>query len=288
MQAKNYTRRDFLKLVGLGLGSMAFRPFFAPGEDLDSGDIIRIATYSISVYKEPNDKSKILYQRKRDDLVNVYDEIISPDGPGYNPIWFKVWGGYIHSARIEKVKIRLNPVVENIPERGQLAEVTVPFTQTLRYDPYKKKWNPVYRLYYESTQWVVGVDEGPDGTPNYNWAVVVNSFGTNGVVQLAYNHACTGFSTPQYFELGAVSFDEWHSLEVEVLANSPGQSDGRITIWFDGNQVAQDSAVNLRGTFTTGIARIEIGNQADRLNYLAVEEYRYWDDIVISTSRIGP
>jgi hypothetical protein len=167
MQAKLYSRRDFLKLSALGLGALAFRPFYTPGEDLDSGDMIRIATHSISVYKEPNDKSLILYQRNRDELVNVYEEIVSPYGPGYNPIWFRVWGGYIHSARIQKVKVKFNPVVEDIPKGGQLAEVTVPFTQSLRYNAYTKRWEPVYRLYYESTQWVVGVDEGPDGTPWY-------------------------------------------------------------------------------------------------------------------------
>lgn len=165
---KQFSRRDFLKLSALGLGSLAFRPSFGPAVDPDSGDIARVAIRSVSVYSKPSDKSTILYQRTRDELINIYEEVISPDGPGYNPVWYKVWRGYVHSAHLERVKILLNPVVEKIPEkRGQLAEVTVPLTQTMRYLPYKKAWEPVYRLYYSSTHWVKGIDPGPDGTPWY-------------------------------------------------------------------------------------------------------------------------
>jgi len=165
-----FTRRDFLKYSMLGLGSLAFRPLFGAGEDPDSGDIARVAIYSVSVYSQPSDKSPILYQRYRDELVNIYDEIISEDGPGYNPVWYRVWRGYIHSAHMQRVKIILNPTVDNskIPEkRGQLAEVTVPATGTMRFLPYKNSWEPLYRLYYGSTHWVKGVDTGPDGTPWY-------------------------------------------------------------------------------------------------------------------------
>lgn len=161
------TRRDFLKFSALGLGNLAFRPLFGHGDDPDAGDIVRVAIHSVSVYSEPSDKSTILYQRYRDELVNIYAEVISEDGPGYNPLWYKVWRGYMHSAYTQRVKIRLNPPVENsaIPEkRGQLAEVTVPLTTTMRYLAYKKAWDPLYRLYYGSTHWVKGVDPGPDGT----------------------------------------------------------------------------------------------------------------------------
>ena len=146
---------------------MAVQPFMDPLLGMEGGEVIRVATHSISVYSKPDDKSTILYQRHRDDLVNVYDEIVSPQGPGYNPIWFKVWRGYMHSARVQKVTQKLNEVASSVPERGQLAEVTVPYTQSMRYMPNKKRWEPVYRLYQESTQWVVAIDEGPDGEPWY-------------------------------------------------------------------------------------------------------------------------
>jgi len=163
-----FTRRDFLKLSSLGLASLAFRPLFGFGEDPDGGDIARVAIRSVSVHSKPNDTSTILYQRTRDELINIYEEIISEDGPGYNPVWYRVWRGYVHSAHLQRVKIRLNPVIETFPEkRGQLAEVSVPMTQTMRYITYKKGWEPVYRLYYGSTHWVRALEAGPDGMPWY-------------------------------------------------------------------------------------------------------------------------
>ena len=95
-------RRDFLKYVGAGLGTLAFRPFYQdPGDRVvtgGTGKVVRVATTNISVYKEPWDESQILYQRFRNDLMNVYFEVISEHGPGYNPKWYRVWGGYVHSA----------------------------------------------------------------------------------------------------------------------------------------------------------------------------------------------
>lgn len=162
------SRRDFLKYAALGLGSLAFRPLFGLGDDPDNGNIARVATRSINVYTQPTDESKVLYQRTRDELINIYEEVISADGPVWNPVWYKVWRGYVHSGRLQRVKIQLNPVAEKIPEkRGQLAEVTVPLTQSMRYQPLMKGWEPLYRLYYGSTHWVKGIDEGPDGAPWY-------------------------------------------------------------------------------------------------------------------------
>ncbi|MCD4672466.1 MAG: L,D-transpeptidase family protein [Anaerolineaceae bacterium] len=164
--SNSLSRRDFLKLSALGLSSLAFGPPFNDSLTMDTGMVVRVAHPSISIYAEPNDQSKIVYQRFRDELINVYDEVISKDGPEWNPNWYRVWRGYVHSAHLQLVKTRINPVLYDIQENGQLAEVTVPFTQTMRYTKFYG-WEPVYRLYYESTHWIVDVEEGPDGSPWY-------------------------------------------------------------------------------------------------------------------------
>src|SRR5699024_1946287 len=109
-----FSRRDFLKLSVLGMGSLAFRPFFGKGEDPEGEDLARVAIDSVSVYSKPSDQSTILYQRKRDELINVYYEIVSEHGPGYNPVWYRVFRGWVHSAHLQRVKVRLNPVVSGI------------------------------------------------------------------------------------------------------------------------------------------------------------------------------
>jgi lipoprotein-anchoring transpeptidase ErfK/SrfK len=167
--SKRLSRRDFIKLGALGLTGLAFRPYLKNTIYPDperTGDIVRVATYSVSVYKEPNDKSQILFQHYQDELVNVYYKLVSPDGPAYNPIWYRVWGGYMHSAHLEEVHTQLNPIVYSFPDTGIITEVTVPYTQA-----YLKTetgdWETVYRLYYGSTHWVRSVEEGPDGRPWY-------------------------------------------------------------------------------------------------------------------------
>lgn len=162
----HYSRRDFLKLGSLSLAGLAFRPFYGTNQETDYGDLGRVAIYSVSVYSEPSDKSQIVFQRYRDEVFHIFEKIVSESGPSYNPIWYRVWGGYIHSAHIQQVQIQHNQVLSTIPEKGQLAEVTVPLSQALRYNRYSG-WNPVYRLYYESLQWIIGIDEGPDGDAWY-------------------------------------------------------------------------------------------------------------------------
>jgi hypothetical protein len=170
MSKSNLSRRDFLKLGFLGLTSLAFNPFPIDKDDYTypGGEVGRVTVFNkISVYKEPNWDSPIIgYLNTKDTLVNIYYEEVPSSGPAYNPHWYRVWDGFIHSAYIQKVKIRFNEVLSSIPEQGQLCEVTVPYSQIYKYSPYHG-WERFNRLYYETTHWVVGIDEGPDGAPWY-------------------------------------------------------------------------------------------------------------------------
>lgn len=169
MLQNQVSRRDFLKytlIAATALSTQAFRPYFRPEDEQFANSLARVCTSSVSVYAEPNDKSKIMYQHTRDELINIYDEVVAPDGPIYNPRWYRVWGGYMHSAYLQKVQVRYNPIESIFPVDGLPAEVTVPFTQTMR-NIANLRWEPVYRLYYESVHWITGVEEGPDGQTWY-------------------------------------------------------------------------------------------------------------------------
>ena len=160
------TRRDLLKLGMATLGGLGFTPFRPDFNIFDDTDLVRVATSSVSVYREPNDQSSITGQWFRDELVNVYDEV-NGGSPIYNPIWYRVWGGYLHRGRLQKVRVILNEPMQAFPEGSRLlAEVTVPFTQAQRYTK-TYGWQPNYRLYYGSVHWIDGFEEGPDGQPWY-------------------------------------------------------------------------------------------------------------------------
>src|SRR3990172_4973875 len=138
---KYVSRRDFLKLGGLAMGSLAFRSFMwtepdrALGPDFPRqpeqpvGKLVRITTKQVDVRSRPNDEAPIVGNRFRDQLLNVYEELIPPDAPKfYNPLWYRVWGGYIHSAHTQMVHIRLNGPERYLKPGGQLCEVTVPYS----------------------------------------------------------------------------------------------------------------------------------------------------------------
>jgi len=120
---------------------------------------------SVSVYTAPTDKSTILRTWPMDSLVPIYETVTS-DTPAYNPVWYRVFGGYMHRARLQRVKIHYNVPLESIPETGLLGEVTVPYAQAYQYDRWEG-WQAIYRLYYGTVHWIKGIDTGPDGRPWY-------------------------------------------------------------------------------------------------------------------------
>jgi len=163
-----YSRRDFLKLGGLSAASLAFSPMLSARlAGFDDSSVVRVATNSVSVYSEPSDKSRIMGTWYRDDLIHVYEEVVANE-PTYNPVWYRVWGGYMHRSRLQRVKNIPNIPLTSIPEgTRRMAEVTVPFTQPSRLTK-TRGWETINpRLYYESVHWLEAVEEGPDGTPWY-------------------------------------------------------------------------------------------------------------------------
>lgn len=166
---RHITRRDFLKVSSLALGSLAFTPVFPYQEEYDQGNLARVAIKEIDLRSQSRDDSSIIGKRYRDQLVHIYTELIPEDAPKfYNPLWYRVWGGYIHSAHLQKVRIKLNPVLSSVPESGLLCEVTVPYTIAYQYTS-RTGWYPWKgsRLYYETIHWATGIETGPDGEAWY-------------------------------------------------------------------------------------------------------------------------
>ncbi len=163
-----FSRRDFLKLGGLSMAGLAFSPWLSnPLNAFDDSQVVRVATASVSVYSQPSDKSNIVTTWYRDDLIHVYDEVKAEE-PKLNPIWYRVWGGYVWRGRLQPVKNILNIPPDSIADgKRLLAEVTVPFTQPWRYTK-AYGWQMLsFRLYYESVHWILAIDPGPDGQPWY-------------------------------------------------------------------------------------------------------------------------
>ncbi len=77
MTNKTFSRRNFIKLAALSLGSLAFKPGLDQQRLTNMHKLVRVAgsgnINSVSIHKQANEESLILYQRYKDDLINVYD-----------------------------------------------------------------------------------------------------------------------------------------------------------------------------------------------------------------------
>ena len=82
------------------------------------------------------------------------------------------------------------------------------------------------------------------------------------------------------------NLNQWYSIEMMVKANTPGQRDGRIALWVDGVLIADWMNVRLRdlNTLKMDLASLTFHVNASRAAPLT----KYFDNVVIATSYIGP
>ncbi len=158
-------RREFLKLWGLSFSAFIpspLRAWLPPDEDVEPLGLGRVTIRAIGLFEEPDFSSPRIRYLSRDQLVNIFAEIDSLQGPIRNPRWYRLVGGYAHSAYIQRVdQAHLNPPLAMIPRRGCLGEISVPFTQAMLNTP-SGHWEPAYRLYYGAVFWITGFVRGPD------------------------------------------------------------------------------------------------------------------------------
>lgn len=182
-----FSRRDFLKFSGAALGGLGLNIDFPRQPEWDQGKLARVTNKQVDVRARPNDKAPIVGNRFRDQLVRIYEEVRPPDAPQfYNTLWYRVWGGFIHSARLQIVEIRHNDPEPYVPPGGHLAEVTVPYTTAYQYNRRDgwMKWRGS-RLYYSSLHWVTSIEAGPDGRP---WYQVTNELSDSEIYYVPTEH----------------------------------------------------------------------------------------------------
>ena len=181
------TRKNFLKLSMLGLLGAGFTPGSSlPGTKMTRGIIGRIAADDkvVHIYKEPDYDSEIVRNTSFDELVHLYYELEIQDGDHPLAYWYRVWGGYLPGVYVQHTRYRLNKPADNILECGNLAEITVPYTEAYKFNEYQG-WKKKYRLYYETTHWITGIKSGPDGKP---WYELTSQLAINQVYYVRQEH----------------------------------------------------------------------------------------------------
>jgi lipoprotein-anchoring transpeptidase ErfK/SrfK len=165
------SRREFIKLSAFSLGATAASHLDASpvsSNFLEEGQIGRVAYESISVFDAPRLDARTVGFRFRDELINLFYPLTPLTGPAYNPHWYRINGGYIHSGLVQPVSVRYNTVLDSLPEDGRLSRLTLPYSRPYTYNR-NDGWQAeeLYLLYYGSNHWITDIVAGPDETPWY-------------------------------------------------------------------------------------------------------------------------
>ncbi len=149
------SRREFLKLASAG--SLAFalkdvhldRALAAPAA-IKQG---RITFSGMPLYDAPTFRANQIHNFGADKIIEIasIDENGEQGNP-FNSTWYQVDQGYTYSGWVQPVETNYQKPIFNIPEKGQVGEITVPFTDTKR-DPYVYAERS-YRVFYGTTHWV--------------------------------------------------------------------------------------------------------------------------------------
>lgn len=162
-----FSRRDFLKLSSYGLMGI-FLPDLSTSilpQDEFANLQGRMINRTVWAFDEPNANSTRVKLYWHDLVVPITNTTVSDDEAVHNRIWYQLEdGGYAYSGGIQPVRTILNEP-EQIPSRGTLGEVSVPYTDA--YQEADTNAELIYRLYYETVHWVASAVDGEDGSVWY-------------------------------------------------------------------------------------------------------------------------
>ncbi len=182
------SRRDFLKLAGLGVGALALNPFknartlptklpqFPAGDRLG-----RVAVapnfYSTPLMSRPNENSSKIRDVAQDEVVVWQREVVGGNVSGRtNMRWVETPNGYIYTADLQPVRNLPNTPIANVPagKSGFWAEVTVPYVdlqlQNAPISPaiqFLVQYSQPIRLYYGQVVWIDQVAADSSGSVFY-------------------------------------------------------------------------------------------------------------------------
>lgn len=185
------SRRDFLKLSGMGMGAMALSPFerfslsrrsaiqFPEGDRLGRVSVFP-NFYSTEIKTQPNEFSPAVRNAMDDEVIGWEREVIGTNYyGGRSRTWVETPEGYVYAPFVQPVRNLPNTPIGTMPEgkAGFWAEVTVPHVELFVDNPPIR--SPSYRymtetglkplLYYSQVVWIDQVRTDEAGRIMYRW-----------------------------------------------------------------------------------------------------------------------
>jgi len=192
------SRRDFLKLTGLGLGALAFDPFerlalsqppyiqFPTSERLGRVGVFP-DWYFTEIKSKPTGYSSTVRRIEEDEVVEWNREGIGADAvsfenfvaQGPSKTWVETPEGYIYEPHLQPIRNLPNTPMAAMPEgkAGFWAEVTVPYVDLFIDNPpirspsfrFVAESGQMPRLYYSQVVWIDQVRTDDTGRIMYRW-----------------------------------------------------------------------------------------------------------------------
>jgi hypothetical protein len=184
------SRRDFIKLAGLGLGTLAFEPHHIQSlpalAQFLAGDYLgRVAVtpnfYSTELRSQPNENAPAIRNVNQDEVVAWQREVIgSTAHGGFSTRWVQTPDGFIYASHLQPVRNLPNTPLTGLPagKPGFWVEVTVPYVDLLLppgaspISPgvkYTLQTSQPLRLYYGQVVWIDQIGAGPNGSVLYRF-----------------------------------------------------------------------------------------------------------------------
>ncbi|MCL4257193.1 MAG: L,D-transpeptidase [Anaerolineales bacterium] len=199
------SRRDFLKLGGLGLGAAALAPFSAdPGLKVNPryllqepfpqaerlGRVVEELDRFVYVRAAPNREAAEVGQLMGDSVVPWIREVVGSASGLRNQRWIETPQGYVWAPFLQPVKDIANTPLTTLPDYGsgpgmwaevtqpyvnvQLANANAPFGHRIRF-LVQSNW-PI-RLYYGQVMWVDDIRTSDAGEVEYHVYDLYGSLG---------------------------------------------------------------------------------------------------------------
>jgi len=196
----NLSRRDFLKIAGVGLGALAFRPrmsfdleYFSTPRRLPqfpASDIIgRVLEPGIDLRSQPTNDETVntsISKLDADTLVEWGRQVVGNVVGGLtNQRYVETPQGYIYASVLQPTRNLPNTPIQEMPagQPGFWVEVTVPFIDLAHEGVVASPWmqdhiayNFPPRLYYGQVVWIDRV-RTDNGFVEYRWNEDVNGHG---------------------------------------------------------------------------------------------------------------
>lgn len=198
MNYRRFSRRDFLKLTGAGLGSLVFNPsrafdfeYFTSPKQLpqfpNSQIIGRVVDHDVALRSQPtNDPDISIAKLPADTLVEWGRQVVGNVIGGLtNQRYVETPQGFIYSSVVQPTRNLPNTPITEIPSElpGFWAEVTVPYVELAHEGVVASPWlrsNIEYnfppRLYYGQVVWMDKIRTN-NGFVEYRWNEDVNGHG---------------------------------------------------------------------------------------------------------------